>query len=59
MHLLNLFLFHITVVMCCQGSVIVAVVREVKGGAVAVRRVEHRDLQEVRLVQRLLSAAEV
>lgn len=57
MHLLDLFLFLATVVMCCHERIVVAVVRQVKGGAVAV--VEHRHLQVLLLVQRLLPAAVV
>lgn len=60
LHLLYLVLFLITVVMRGEGSVVVAVVREVKGGAIAVGHVEHRYLQVLCLsVQRLLPAAEV
>lgn len=46
-----------TGVMCRQWGVVIAMIREVKGGAVAVGRVEHGDLQVIRLVQRLLPAA--
>lgn len=35
-HLLNLIIFLIAVIMCSQGSVLTALVREVNGGAVAV-----------------------
>lgn len=35
-HLLNLIIFLIAVIMCSQGSFLTALVREVKGGAVAV-----------------------
>lgn len=42
-----------------QWSFLVAVLRDVKGGAVAVCRQEHRHLQVFRLVQRLLPAAGV
>lgn len=46
-------------VKCGQGSVVVAVVREVKGAPVAVGRVKQGHLQVLWLVQRLLPAAGV
>lgn len=58
-HLLILFLILISVVMSCQGSVVVAMVREVKGRPIAVCWVERGHLQVFWLVQRLLSAAGV
>lgn len=57
LHLLSVFLFLITGVMCCCKRIVITVLREVKGGAIAV--VEHRHLQVLLLVQRLLSAAVV
>lgn len=45
--------------MCSQGSVLTALVREVKGGAIAVWEVKHRHLQVLWLVQRMLPATRV
>lgn len=56
-HLLELVVFRAAVAMRCHERIVVAVVRQVKGGAVAV--VEHRHLQVLLLVQRLLPAAVV
>lgn len=58
-HLLLLLVLLIAVVVCSQGSVLAALLREVKGGAVALRQVEHGHLQVLLLVQRLLPAAGV
>lgn len=58
-HLLQLLVLLIAVIMCSQGSVLAALLREVKGGAVAFRQVEYRHLQVLLQVQRLLPAAGV
>lgn len=36
-HLLNVIIVLVTEIMCSQGSVLTALVRDVKGGAIAVR----------------------